>query len=167
MQVLLKCNDSVEKKNLPKSIHQATVRRAVVVRHIQEMKLRGHKAYQHVNMERVREKANAELPDILLRDVQIEKNIQKMIIQRHATTVPEPTSDLKKVEHLLSVTVPNAVTMEKSSCDTVDYNSMYHNAFESVKAKVRGAEATATEEKPGSFFSAIRQEHQKNMSKHR
>ena len=43
---------------------------------------------------------------------------------------------------------------------------MYHNAFESVKAKVRGAEATATE-KPGSFFSAIRQEHKKNMSTHR
>ena len=172
VQVLLKCNDSAEKKNLPKFIHQATVRRAVVVRHIQEMKLRGHKAYQHVNMERAREKAKAELPengvpDILLRDLPFEANIQKMLIQKHATTVPEPTRDLKKVEHLLSVTVPNAVTMEKSSCDTVDYNSMYHNAFESVKAKVRGAEATATEEKPGSFFSAIRQEHKKNMSKHR
>ena len=63
-----------------------------------------------------------------------------MMIQKHATTVPEPTADLKKVEHLLSVTVPNAVTMEKSSCDTVDYNSMYHNAFENLKTEVRSSE---------------------------
>ena len=63
-----------------------------------------------------------------------------MMIQKHATTVPEPTADLNKVKHLLSVTVPNAVTMEKSSCDTVDYNSIYHNAFENLKTKIRGAE---------------------------
>ena len=42
VQVLLKCNDSAQKKNLPKFIHQATVRRAVVVRHIEDMKNRGH-----------------------------------------------------------------------------------------------------------------------------
>ena len=49
------------------------------------------------------------------------------------------------------------MTMEKSSCDTVDYNSMYHNAFENLKTKNRGAEAEATKEK-GSFFSQIYQE---------
>ena len=120
------------------------------------MKRRGHKAYQHVNMDKVREKAKAELPengvpDILLRDLPFEPNIQKMLIQKHATTVPEPTRDLKKVEHLLSVTVPNAVTMERSSCDMVDYNSMHHNALENVKTRVRSAEVAANE-KPGSFF---------------
>ena len=101
-------------------------------------------------MDKVREKANAEfpengVPDILLKDLPFEANIQKMLIQKHATTVPEPTRDLKKVEHLLSVTVPNAVTMERSSCDMVDYNSMHHNALENVTAKVRRAEVAATE----------------------
>ena len=86
----------LRKKNLPKFIHQATVRRAIVVRHIKDMKRRGHKAYQHVNMERVREKANAELPtngvpDILLRDLPFENNIQRMIIQKHATTAGTDT----------------------------------------------------------------------------
>ena len=159
MQVLLKCNDSAQKKNLPKFIHQATVRRAVVVRHIEDMKKRGHRGDLHVNMERVNAKANATLPencvpDIILRDLPFESNIQKMIIQKHATTALEPTADLKKVEHLLSVTVPNAVTMEKSSCGTVDYNSMYHNAFENVKAKLRSAEAASTKEN-GRLFSRI------------
>ena len=75
-----------------------------------------------------------------------------MMIPKHATTVPEPTADLKKVEHLLSVTVPNAVTMEKSSCDTVDYNSMYHNAFENLKSKIRGAETREVKEHGSSFL---------------
>ena len=96
-------------------------------------------------MERVRAKANATLPEngvpnIILRDLPFESNIQKMMIQKHATTVPEPTADLNKVKHLLSVSLQNAVTMEKSSCDTVDYNSMYHNAFENLKTKIRCAE---------------------------
>ena len=60
-----------------------------------------------------------------------------MIIQKHATPVSEPTSDMNKVAHMLSVSVPNAVTMEKSSFDAVDYNSMYHNAFENIKTNVR------------------------------
>ena len=74
-----------------------------------------------------------------------------MRIQKHATTVPAPTADLKQVEHLVSVTVPSAVTMEKSSCDTVDYNSMYHNAFENLKSKIRGAETRKVKEQ---IFSA-------------
>ena len=40
VQVLLKCNASIQKKNLPKFIHPATVRREVVVRHIADMKQR-------------------------------------------------------------------------------------------------------------------------------
>ena len=101
VQVLLKCNDSAQKKNLPKLIQQATVRRAVVVRHIAEMKNRGHRGYLHADMEKVQAKANATLlengvPDILLRDLPFESNIQKMMLQKHATTVPEATADLNK-----------------------------------------------------------------------
>ena len=59
VQVLLKCNDSAQKNNLPKFIHQATVRRDVVLRHIEEMKNRGHRGYLHVNMEKVHAKAYA------------------------------------------------------------------------------------------------------------
>ena len=113
-------------------------------------------------MEKVHAKANAtlpqnEVPEIILRDLRFDSNIQKMMIQKHATTVPEPTADFKNVEHLLSVTVPNALTMEKSSCDTVDYNSMYHNAFENLKPKIRGAE-TREVNGHGSFFSDVRRE---------
>ena len=88
------------------------------------------------------------------------------MIQKYATTVPEPTADLKQVEHLLSVTVPNAVTMEKSSCDTVDYNSMYHNAFENLKSKIRGAETRQVKEH-GSSFSQMCEEKGQGKEKRR
>ena len=77
------------------------------------------------------------------------------MIQKHATPVPEPTADFKKVEHLLSVTVPNAVTMEKSSCDTVDYNTMHHNAFEYLKTKIRGAEKSEVKDSLSFFFRVV------------
>ena len=54
-QVLLKCNASSQKENLPKFIHQATVRREVVVRHIADMAQRGHRSYLHVDMKKVEE----------------------------------------------------------------------------------------------------------------
>ena len=56
--------------------------------------------------------------------------------------------------------------MEKSSCDTVDYNSMYHNAFENLKSRIRGAETTAVKE-DGSFFSQICQEKGESNDKRR
>ena len=101
VQVLLKCNDASQKTNLPRFIHQATVRREVVVRHIRDMKERGHRGYLHVNMAKVQTKANASLPEngvpeVLLGDLPFESNIKKMIIQKHATPVSEPTSDMKK-----------------------------------------------------------------------
>ena len=110
-------------------------------------------------MEKVHAKANATLPengvpDVILRDLPFESNIQKMIIQKQATTVPEPTPNLEKVKKLLSVTVPNAVTMEKSSCDSIDYNSMYHNAFAIMKNKIRKAETESNDETK-SFFSRL------------
>ena len=75
--------------------------------------------------------------EVLLRDLPHDSHLDKVMIQKHATIVLEPTSDLARVQEQLSVIVPNAVTMEKSSCDTVDYNSMFHNAIEVVKSKVQ------------------------------
>ena len=71
-----------------------------------------------------------------LRDLPFDSNLDKVVIQKQATKVHEPTANLKKVGDLISVTVPNAVTMEKSSCDTIDSNSMPCNALEQVKSKV-------------------------------
>ena len=41
-------------------------------------------------------------------------------MQKHATTVSEPTSDLQKIKEQLRTGIPNAVTMEKASMESVD-----------------------------------------------
>ena len=102
VQALLKCNASGQKKNLPKFIHQATVRREAVVRHIAGMKQRCHRGDLHVDMKKVEEKTNTTLPENCeneerLRDLPSDSHLDKMVIQKQATTVHEPTANPKKV----------------------------------------------------------------------
>ena len=63
VQVLLKCTDQTKKKSLPQFIHQAHVRRDIVIKHIRDMKTRGHRAYVNVDMIKVVAKAKATLPE--------------------------------------------------------------------------------------------------------
>jgi hypothetical protein len=58
VSILLKTSDEGDTKEaLVKFIHQALVRRDVVIELIANAKARGHRAYRHLDMERVREKA--------------------------------------------------------------------------------------------------------------
>ena len=80
------------------------------------------------------------VPEEILRDLQFDSHLDRMAIQKQATTVQETIADLKNIGDLTSATVPNAVTMEKSSCDTIDSNNMLCNALGQVKSKVRATE---------------------------
>ena len=63
VSVLLKTSDEGDtKESLAKFIHQALVRRDVVIALIENAWARGHRAYRHLDMERVRQKAQ-ELPE--------------------------------------------------------------------------------------------------------
>jgi hypothetical protein len=55
--------------------------------------------------------------------------------------VLEPTSNLDKIAEQLRTGIPNAVTMEKSSMDCTDYNTMFHNALTNITQKIRTHEA--------------------------
>ena len=110
-------------------------------------------------MKKVEEKAKATLPENgvpeeILRDLPFGFHLDKMVIQKQATTVHEPTANLKKVGDLISVTVPNVVTMERSSSDTIDSNSMLCNALEQVKSKVRATESNINNKQESCFCSA-------------
>ena len=103
------------------------------------------------------------VPEEILRDLPFDSHLDKMVIQKQATTVHEPTANLKKVGDLISVTVPNAVTMERSSSDTIDSNSMLCNALEQVKSKVRATESNINnkQESVSAAFSRGTKEEQK------
>ena len=114
----------------------------------------------YVDMKKVEEKARATLPENgvpeeILRDLPFDSHLEKLVIQKQATTVHEPTASLKKIEDLMNVIVANAVTMESSSCDTIDSNSMLCNALEQVKSKVRQTESNMTTQEDSFFCSAF------------
>ena len=124
------------------------------------MKDRGHRAYVNVDMRKVIAKAKVTLPENgvppeVLRELPHDNHIDKLAMQKHATTVPEPTSDLEKIKEQLRTGIPNAVTMEKSSMDCVDYNTMFHNALDNLKQKIRKTEATAGADDKQSYFARV------------
>ena len=55
--------EDVDGRSLSKFIHQAIVRRDVVVRLIDNARRRGHRAYRDIDMAQVRAKAERELPE--------------------------------------------------------------------------------------------------------
>eukprot|EP00959_Pyramimonas_sp_CCMP1952_P128315 2683048-Pyramimonas_sp.AAC.1 len=75
-------------------VHQALVRRKVVVDLIQGAKARGHRAYRNVDMDEVRRKA-MELPEEgvppeVMRLVPLDDALEKIQMQKAATPVPRP-----------------------------------------------------------------------------
>ena len=71
------------------------------MRHIADMKQRGHRGYLHVDMKKVQEKALATLPENafageILRGLPFDSHLDKMVIQKQATAFHEPTADVKK-----------------------------------------------------------------------
>ena len=86
VQVLLKGSDATTKENLPKFIHQATVRREVVKHHIKKMIARGHRAYAnmtaadvHARAERLPENG---VPPELVRLLPHDKHLDKVMVQK-------------------------------------------------------------------------------------
>ena len=107
-------------------VHQALVRRQVVVDLIQGAKARGHRAYRNVDMDAVRKKA-LELPvegvpPEVMRMVPLDDSLEKIQMQKAATPVPRPDG-LQDAADILSSTKANAVVCEKSSFDEGDINA--------------------------------------------
>ena len=132
ISVLLKTNDEDHAQSMANFVHQALVRREVVLQLIQGAKDRGHRAYANLDMVRVGAKAQSlpehGVPPELIRILPHDDDLDKVLVQKAAT----PTagrSDLEGAGHALSTTKPNAVVLEKSSFDDADINAQRHRAL--------------------------------------
>ena len=78
--------------NLRNFIHQASVRRHVVIQLIAEGKRRGHRAYRHVDMGKVRTQAKElpvkGVPRCIVKLLPYERSLDKIIVQKAACPVP-------------------------------------------------------------------------------
>ena len=98
----------------------------VVVKLIEDVKARGHRAYRHVNLDRVRGKAKKlpadGVPPEIVRLLPHDDDLDKIQVQKAATPVAG-RSDLDGAAQSLSESRPNAVVLEKSTDDAADINA--------------------------------------------
>ena len=129
VRVLIKSNAAEEEtaERVKDILHEATVRRDVVLRLIEAAVRRKHPAYRQVSMEQVALKAR-DLPEhggppevvaVLPHDTDLD-NLQP---QKVATPVPECVTPLQAASELGCWLKPNAVVCEKSSVGSGDLNA--------------------------------------------
>ena len=97
VSVLLKTANAIDSdKDLARLIHQAMVRRDVVVKLIASMKRRGHRAYRHVEMDDVQRRARDlpadGVPPEIIKLLPVDQLLDKIQVQKSATPVPTPQS---------------------------------------------------------------------------
>ena len=121
VSILLKTNEEDNPKAMASFIHQAYVRRHVVVKLIVDAKQRGHRAYAHVDIANVHAKAEAlpeggvplELVTLLPHD----GDLDKIQIQKAATPV-SGRADVASVAQTICDTKPNAVVLDSWRMDS-------------------------------------------------
>ena len=150
VQVLLKTSGDDGADDLKGLVHQASVRAEVVVGLIEELKNRGHRAYQSIDMAKVRCKALSTLPENgvppeimqLLKISNADDSVDKLQIQKEATPVPGRCQSDQEAAHIFDAFAPNAVVCERSTDDGVDVVAQRAAAFQDIGAQLTKGRAT-------------------------
>ena len=134
-------------------VHQANVRRHVVIALIEELKRRGHSAYAHVDLEDVKKRAQAlpenDIPPEIVRLLPLDNAHDKVQPNKNATPVRRGGS-LEQVQNNLSVLRMNAVVSENSTFDEGDEpaqaRACVDNTARKLKRDVARGETTSEDE---------------------
>ena len=149
--VLIKVGNKQEGATVPQRIiHQAVVRRQVVIGLIAAMVCRGHPAYKAVDMAAVTQRAE-QLPedDVPAEIVALFANdgtLTQVQRQKAATPVNDAMTEEQLEREFSRLLKPNAVVLEKSSAGFHDINARHVSAMEDIVHHSDGtAEATLPE----------------------
>ena len=162
-QVLLKTSGDEGLDDMKGLVHQASVRSNVVVALIEDLKFRGHRAYQNLDMERVRKKAKDTLPAAgvppeimhLVKISQGDDSLDRIQIQKEATPVAGRCQSDREAARIFSTLAPNAVVCERSSEDGVDVVAQRAAAFQDIGALLERNPPAAAARLPASATSKV------------
>ena len=143
ISVLIKTHEEYDTLSMAQFVHQALVRRDVVLQLIQGAKSRGHRAYANVDMKKATHKAQSlpenGVPPELVRVLPYDDHLDKVLVQKAATPV-SGRSNLEGAGWELATSKPNAVVLEKSSYDETDINAqrirVLHHYAEALNATI-------------------------------
>ena len=136
VSVLLRtCDAKDSDKDLARLVHQAIVRRDVVVHLILSMKKRGHRCYRNVSIEDVQSRAQAlpenGVPPEIIKLLRLGTLVDNIQIQKSATPVATPQNEEDAAANL-AVTRTDGLVLEKSSQDEIVVNAQCNGALHNL-----------------------------------
>ena len=144
--VIIKIGDKTDKDAIRQQIiHQAVVRRRVVVGLIAAMVARSHPAYQGLDMAVVATRAEMlpenDVPAEIIALLDNDGSLDQVLRQKAATPVNDQMTAEEARREFGHMLKPNAVVLEKTSAGCQDVNAQHVSALEEVVA--RGEPASA------------------------
>ena len=126
-----------DKEGVEKVIHQARVRRTIVLQLLSGAKTRGHPAYKHINMEEATARAQTlpedGIPEEIIAVLPYDNDLENVQRQKAATPVRDNLTLEAVAEELNGMCKPNAVVNEKSSAGIGDTNAQQVAALEALQ----------------------------------
>ena len=141
VSVILKSRDKdVRAEDVKHLVHQATVRRHIVVRLIENGVHREHPAYKHVDLEAMMQRAESVLPENdvpaeVVALLESDEATELLYKQKNAAPIAEPDTVEDAVLEM-NLQRPNGVVLEKSGCDVLDGEGQQEAALRALAADI-------------------------------
>eukprot|EP00438_Fugacium_kawagutii_P014564 Skav232307 [mRNA] locus=scaffold882:595493:597445:- [translate_table: standard] len=145
VSVIVKSHKGHETLDLGRILHQARVRRAVVVRLIEDAVARGHPAFQDIHMEQMYTRATAlpldGIPEEVIAELPYDSDLNAIVRQKAATPVRQEMAPEELAQEMKSMAKPNAVVGERTSVGMADINAQHVSALQATAARSQGQES--------------------------
>ena len=155
VQLLLKSSCADRIADLKHVIHQARVRRHVVVTLILDARARGHLAYKHLDEDAVKARAELlpvdDIPPELIKVLINDDSIDKLQPQKVATPVAGRVAETAAFKHVR----PHAVVQERSCADRSDINEQHLSSMRHIGESLLAPDATPATDSAGHHNSPI------------
>ena len=155
MQIVLKSSCADRIADLKHVIHQARVRRHVVVTLILDARARGHIAYKHLDEDAVKARAELlpvdDIPPELIKVLINDDSIDKLQPQKAATPVAGRVAETAAFKHVR----PHAVVQERSCADRSDINEQHLSSMRHIGESLFAPDATPATDSAGHHNSPI------------
>lgn len=147
MSVIIKTMEtSQDKAALSQVIHQARVRRSVVLELVQEAQRRDHPAYKHVDWTQAVARADTlpedGVPEEIVAILPHDEDLDNVLRQKAATPVREHLTVEAVATEFAHMCKPNAVVNEKSSAGMGDVNAQQVTALEATQTQTDTGESS-------------------------
>ena len=145
VNVIVKSYKKNDTLDVGRVVHQARVRRGVVVRLIEDAVARGHPAFQGIQLEHMYSEAKAlpedGVPDEIVAMLPYDEDLNCIMRQKAATPVRQEMCAEDLAEEIKSMAKPNAVVGERTSVGMADVNAQHVSALQATAARSQGQES--------------------------